>query len=808
MHIRRHAHRIKTASLLITGAVLLFGMASGLIVQKPIEADALSGSQFNPGRIIDDAVFFNKNTMSASQIQSFLNSKVPTCDTNGSIDGRAAYGTSRGYPPPYTCLKDYRQTTSNIAPDSGICSGYTGASNETSATIIYKVARSCGINPQVLLVMLQKEQSLVTDDWPWSIQYQKAMGAFCPDTAPCDSGYAGFFKQMYYGAHRLKVYTANPNSFNYRAGRNNTIYYHPDLQRCGSSNVYIQNQATANLYIYTPYRPNQAALNNLYGEGDSCSSYGNRNFWRMFNDWFGSTTTSILFRVNGGGTYYLEWGDYYYAIPSTEILKAYKLHTIAPRSVSGFPVGKSRGPNLQRVVKFGSDNPAESTYTAQVELVDGGKRHAAPNWTVLGAHGFNSYENYDPALGFLLQSGNPLRGVVRKPNGAIYLVQANKKRGFPDSETYSTLSGPNVSGNNQVYSQQSLTNMSSDYIDAKSDGAPMLLDGKIFAVSGIPGIYLYDSNYKLGFSAASYAAWGGKYNYVFSQAAANQITPGSSAPILIQDGSGNKFAVSRGKKHPMTSQTSTQWGLDDEDFSVVSSRALSRLSTSKQLGQVVTDNRPGVFFVEEGEKHGIPSLSDFSRLGLSWTNVVEVSSDLLKRLPRGADLYAPGSLVRTPNGAVFMIDDDYIAYGVPSSFMFEAFGMSWKRVINVTSVGLQGYTTPLLQQFVRDETSGKYYIVDKGAKREITTTQMAAGQYNLNSSNAVILDSRALSFVPTGSSMTRFIRGSGPTVFYIENGQRRPIASEASFFANGGQWQNVRNVSDTYMQTIPRGSIL
>ena len=55
--------------------------------------------------------------------------------------------------------------------------------------------------------------------------------------------------------------------------------------------MYIRNQATAALYIYTPYRPNQGALNNLYGTGDSCSSYGNRNFWRMFTDWFGSTKT-------------------------------------------------------------------------------------------------------------------------------------------------------------------------------------------------------------------------------------------------------------------------------------------------------------------------------------------------------------------------------------------------------------------------------------------------------------------------------------------------------------------------------------
>jgi hypothetical protein len=54
--------------------------------------------------------------------------------------------------------------------------------------------------------------------------------------------------------------------------------------------VLIQNQATAGLYNYTPYQPNAAALAAGYGTGDSCSAYGNRNFWLYFRDWFGPTT--------------------------------------------------------------------------------------------------------------------------------------------------------------------------------------------------------------------------------------------------------------------------------------------------------------------------------------------------------------------------------------------------------------------------------------------------------------------------------------------------------------------------------------
>ena len=280
----------------VVWAVLLLVTLLGCVASIPSRVDALSGSQFQAGRIIDDGVFYNSSAMTAGQIQTFLNSKLPTCDTNGTQPyagtTRASYGTSRGYPPPYTCLKDYKQAIPTVVNGgSDLCKQSIVGGTKSAAQIIADVSRACGINPQVLLVLLQKEQSLVTDDWPWSIQYRSATGYGCPDTAPCDSEFYGFFNQVYQAAKAYRRYEANPTQYNYRSGRNNTILWHPNAS-CGSSTVFIQNQATASLYIYTPYRPNAAALNNLYGTGDACSSYGNRNFWRMFNDWFGSTLSS------------------------------------------------------------------------------------------------------------------------------------------------------------------------------------------------------------------------------------------------------------------------------------------------------------------------------------------------------------------------------------------------------------------------------------------------------------------------------------------------------------------------------------
>jgi hypothetical protein len=52
--------------------------------------------------------------------------------------------------------------------------------------------------------------------------------------------------------------------------------------------VFIENRATALLYIYTPYQPNAAALRAGTGEGNACSSYGNRNFSIIYANWFGN----------------------------------------------------------------------------------------------------------------------------------------------------------------------------------------------------------------------------------------------------------------------------------------------------------------------------------------------------------------------------------------------------------------------------------------------------------------------------------------------------------------------------------------
>lgn len=263
-------------------------VASGLsAVVDASPAQAADASRFDPAYIISDYAFYNGSAMTESEIQAFLDSKVANC------------GNSR-------CLEDFRETTSTREATPR-CARYEGAANESAARILFKVQTACKVSAKALIVTLQKEQGLITTSAPTERQIRVAMGYGCPDTAPCDALYYGFFNQVYTAAAQFQRYRMNPGGYRHPVGSPIAVYLHPTSNpaianppECGTRTLTIRNLATAGLYNYTPYTPNAAAMANLYSTGDSCSSYGNRNFWRYYTDWFGSPTTLVPSGVSTG----------------------------------------------------------------------------------------------------------------------------------------------------------------------------------------------------------------------------------------------------------------------------------------------------------------------------------------------------------------------------------------------------------------------------------------------------------------------------------------------------------------------------
>ncbi len=404
-----------TAPAVPSGEVTAPAVPTGGLLPTAIAGD------FEAGNIISDPVFFDPGTMTADQVQAFLNARGANC-----------------VPGEQPCLKDYRTTTVAKAADE-MCNGYVGGRTESAAQIIVGVANSCGVNPRALLVLLEKEQSLITRTKPTTYAYERATGFGCPDTAPCNAEYFGLFNQVYLAARQYQRYALHPEQYpRYRPGRANTIQYHPNAA-CGTSSVYIENQATAGLYTYTPYRPNAAALANLYGLGDSCSSYGNRNFWRLFTDWFGSTQGGgFLVRTVDNPTVYLISGTMKHPVPSEALLATY-----APLG----PVGYVSDAYLSRRTTGRTVDRWVRSPEGAIYYVDSGTRYYAGTCSLVADFGgeCSTWTQLTDAHIAMLTPGSNLQQVVRTSSGRTYYVDDRVRREVADAASLTANGLPTAS---------------------------------------------------------------------------------------------------------------------------------------------------------------------------------------------------------------------------------------------------------------------------------------------------------------------------------------------------------------------------
>lgn len=208
-------------------------------------------ASFDPANIISNTEILDSGTMSLSEIQAFLNGKGGFLATYYTND---AEGVRRS-----ASEIIYNATTNNYD-----CHDVELSDNPTEA----EKKRKCtpaAINPRLILVLLQKEQSLLTEKNPTQRQLDWATGYGCPDGQACNERWKGFGKQVNSASLQFFDYMQNPQDYPYVAGKTYTIS-NTDHPR---SKVTFRNQATASLYNYTPH---------VY--------WGNYNFHKLWNRYF------------------------------------------------------------------------------------------------------------------------------------------------------------------------------------------------------------------------------------------------------------------------------------------------------------------------------------------------------------------------------------------------------------------------------------------------------------------------------------------------------------------------------------------
>lgn len=169
----------KQKTLKIISAVLLGVIPFLAVAQTPDPA-------FTPDKLIEDKVFSDVQTFGgADGIQKFLVAKNSVL-TNTSQDFIAKLKE-----PQSVALK---QSLDDPNPNLGRL--------RTAAELIWDASRQSGLNPQVILVTLNKEQGLITsanDYAPDKLQkaLDRAMGFDCPDSSGCGNLFPGFYYQLF-----------------------------------------------------------------------------------------------------------------------------------------------------------------------------------------------------------------------------------------------------------------------------------------------------------------------------------------------------------------------------------------------------------------------------------------------------------------------------------------------------------------------------------------------------------------------------------------------------------------------------------
>ena len=269
MRRRRDYRKIGLVGLALFLAVFIYTLLAQS--NNSAEVEAVDLDNFDAGYVISDYQMKNYNSMTEAEIQAFLTS-VNSCPNTSyeyyqqlsAANPGVSWHFKDGH---FVCLSE------ELFGD-----GMTIGTGETAAHIIWQAAQDYKINPQVLMTILQKEQSLVTDPIPNSFDYKVAMGYGCFDTGPWAEQFFGLKNQIRGAAEMLNA-VVYYGSTNFPVGEN---YVRLSVNTdCGTALVNIRNLATSALYRYTPYAP--------LGSG-SCYSGDKARFYTIFEDWFGGAT--------------------------------------------------------------------------------------------------------------------------------------------------------------------------------------------------------------------------------------------------------------------------------------------------------------------------------------------------------------------------------------------------------------------------------------------------------------------------------------------------------------------------------------
>lgn len=755
-------------------------LAAGItfLAPAPKAEAAPPGSAFDPGLIISDSVFFDFGTMTVEQIQSFLESRVQDC---------------RADDPAIDCLKNVRvdipETPATLPDEVGPCAAIPAKPQATAAEVIHAIANACGINPRVLIVTLQKEQGLVTSTKPTSYMYRAAMGFGCPDSDPgiCGKVFVGLFNQLYRAAKQFRWYGNPAGSFTYwKPGRVISMRFNPKSS-CGSKSFELKNQATANLYYYTPYTPNEAALRNLYGTGDSCSAYGNRNFWRFFHDWFGSPIGGGYLLKSSTSANYLIVNNLRYLVSDARLLE-----TLSPLG----PLGEISQAYLDSFQDAGVMYPLviDSTTNTRFLLLDS-TRYEITDCSIAAQYGYDC--NLAIPLSSLqlsnFKNGGVLTRLTVSDTGARYWVENQTFRVVVDPLALTTVGGQ----------AEAEVRLNAERVPTLSGGPALASELSVFSLSGSNDLLVASGGQTFRFVASLATATNLQRWFTSTSATVNVSAIQSSLqPNSIRgfvSGSSGAFVLTADGKVPV--EDPAEWTTQVVRVPDNLLGAIPTVNAKLSAPAMVSSAGNRLSYFVDSQSRRTATGQDMSNRFLNLLNqpaVVMLPQSAINTISSSGIALSPGSIVRQGNNF-------FLADGLNSLVRLEsqaqAQSVSKSKIFSYTSADLAGLTVRSRLNSIKVQCGSDTYLLDKGTLYPISDTAVRhfpGNPYPLASSTCSALE---ISQRVVG----QFIRDNRGLLFLIQDGKKRRISNWTHLANLRGDGPGHIEASAYFSSKIPAG---
>ena len=612
----------------------------GLVINLLLPLSTAGQVGFDPSNLLSDERFADTATLGgAAGIQKFLESQGSVlADTSAEFLQKLREPGDSGLK---SRLPDPRPNLGRL---------------RTAAELIYDAATNAGLNPQVVLVTLQKEQSLVTGKFASGSSLQRALdhslGYGCPDEGGCSDIFYGFYFQLfgnfdaqdnrYIGAPAALIRSFSYESGGVRIGRGpvvdaagnafgngtrtrtsrrgDTITLEntqgPPHNAPATQTVTLTNFATTALYRYTPHVYN-----------------GNYNFFKFFTAWFKYANGTLIVVAGDTKIYVIDEGlkrPISAFVITQRGLSAASVITVSPSELSEFTLGDVMPPRDGTVLK----NAAGTAY-----LIEAGARKSLSSFVaaqrnldlavaaVVGDEELLSYKDGGAAL--------PQEGTLVKSrdNAAVYVINNNEKR---------ILSA--FVFKQRGYSFKNVLTAEPGELDSYPTGKVMPpADGTLIKAKEEPAVYY----------------------------------------------------VGNGKLQPMTLFVFQQMKFSFKNVVSVPKAELSAWEAGKPLPPptgllVKSKTSPAVYYIESGVRRPI-SYGVFLASRFSFKNVIVISDDELQTIELGEDMLLPDrALVKSNDAATvyYMIDGQLRPLTYTA---FKNIGLRFEDVVTIPAEELAKY---------------------------------------------------------------------------------------------------------------------